>query len=675
MDNILLLESDIRNAFLKRKHVVAVFFDLEKAYDRASRIGILCDLKEMNMSGNLPKFIANFLSNRIFQVKLGNTLSDTFIQEEGVPQGSVLSVTLFSIKINNILKQLSPAVRGSLYVDDFAIWCQGREMRFIERQLQNSIKHIEKWCNNNGFAFSNNKTNCIHFCRKRGLHPEPELTLNGNSIPVTDQLKFLGIILDKKLSFKAHIQYLKNKCSNKLNILKVLSNTFWGADRASMLSIYKALIRSHLDYGSVVYGAAKPSTLKKLDSIHNQALRLCSGAFRTSPIQSLYVYCNEPSLNMRRTKQAIKYYFHLKSLNLDPYSNSILSDQNNFLYQARSTSVPPFGMRVRRLMEEWNMEDVPVTSAQYFDIPPWHQFCFSFINPFEGFQKNEFSDSVFKQLYYNFTSKFKNYNFIYTDGSKIDHTGYVGYAVVYGEQIKSFRLHEAHSIYSAELLAIYNALLLIQHHKLEKSIMFTDSLSSFQTLSALNFHSHPFISKILKLNNFLSCKGHNVMYTWVPSHVGIKGNEIADRAAKSAINMGNDQVPVNDVKSYSHSIMFKTWQLKWNDEINNKLRAIKSKLGVWEDRHNRRESVILTRLRIGHSRLTHQHLLKGESEPKCRTCDVSLSVHHILISCPVFNQLRSSLFTNDFNLSTLIGISPHPNLFQFLHLIGVHNLL
>ena len=110
------------------------------------------------------------------------------------------------------------------------------------------------------------------------------------------------MIFDRKLSFIPHIRYVKAKCLKALNLMKVLSNTSWGADRSTLLYLYRSLIRSKLDYGSIVYGSARKSYLQTLDSVHHQGLRLALGAFRTSPITSLYVEADEPSLYLRREK-------------------------------------------------------------------------------------------------------------------------------------------------------------------------------------------------------------------------------------------------------------------------------------------------------------------------------------------------------------------------------------
>ncbi|GBM74478.1 putative RNA-directed DNA polymerase from transposon BS [Araneus ventricosus] len=130
LDNIINLETQIRNAFVRRNHLVSIFFDIEKAYDHTWRHGTL--LHDSEFQGNIPIFIQNFLSSRIFRVRLGNIFSQPFMQDEGVPQGSVLSVTLFSLHFSKILTILPSTVSASLYVDDLQISCQGSGINLIE---------------------------------------------------------------------------------------------------------------------------------------------------------------------------------------------------------------------------------------------------------------------------------------------------------------------------------------------------------------------------------------------------------------------------------------------------------------------------------------------------------------------------------------------------------------
>ncbi|GFW43774.1 probable RNA-directed DNA polymerase from transposon X-element [Trichonephila clavipes] len=177
LDNIIILENKVRNAFVRRNHLVSIFFDIEKAHDRTWRYGILRTLSNFGLHGNFPIFIQNFLHVRTFKVRLGGTLSASFLQAEGVPQGSILSVTLFICHISPILNILSPSIQASFYVDDLQISCEGSDMRMIERQLQTVVNNIVKWCDTNGHSISASKSCCVSFCRKRGIYPDPEIRI------------------------------------------------------------------------------------------------------------------------------------------------------------------------------------------------------------------------------------------------------------------------------------------------------------------------------------------------------------------------------------------------------------------------------------------------------------------------------------------------------------------
>ncbi|GFO22414.1 RNA-directed DNA polymerase from mobile element jockey, partial [Plakobranchus ocellatus] len=155
----------------------------------------------------------------------------------------------------------------------------------LERTIQLCINNVQKWVSENGFRFSVSKTTCVHFHRQR-IYTEPALHLDGQPIPVKGEAKFLGVVFDSKLTFYNHVQYLKKKCLKALNLLSVVGHTDWGADRTTPLKLYRTLVRSKLDYGSVIYGSAKKHVLRALDPIHHQGLRIALGVFRTTPIKS-----------------------------------------------------------------------------------------------------------------------------------------------------------------------------------------------------------------------------------------------------------------------------------------------------------------------------------------------------------------------------------------------------
>ena len=116
----------------KKEHVLAIFFDLEKAYDTTWKHGTLSALYDLDFRGHLSTFTHEFLSHRLFQVRAGSTPSDTYEQEMGVPQGSILSPVFFSLKTNNIVKSVLKDSEASLFVDDFALCIRANSLPHAE---------------------------------------------------------------------------------------------------------------------------------------------------------------------------------------------------------------------------------------------------------------------------------------------------------------------------------------------------------------------------------------------------------------------------------------------------------------------------------------------------------------------------------------------------------------
>ena len=399
----------------------------------------------------MPAFISKFLENRNFRVRLGSTLSDPCEQEMGVPQGSILSVTLFSLKINSLAKVLSKDVEGSLYVDDFLMSYRAKTSKTCERQLQGCLHKIEKWCTENGFKFSQSKTVCVHFHNKRGISYEPNLNLNGQNIKVVKETKFLGVIFDQKLSFLPHLKAFKSKCLKALDIIKVVSNQEWGADKSVLLKLYRSLVRSKLDYGCIVYGSARPSYLKMLNTIHHQGLRLALGAFRTSPVDSLYIEAGELPLEHRRIILSLQYVTKLKSTPSNPAFNCVFRPEYENKYLRNTKVISPLGIRIKDHLQSCNILIDEINDDDIYDIPPWELPSPTVNLALHSSSKSETHSSEYRQRFFLEVNDYyenKNVVPIYTDGSKTDN--YVSSSAVFPVDIFKVNLHEHTSIFTAE---------------------------------------------------------------------------------------------------------------------------------------------------------------------------------------------------------------------------------
>ena len=217
---------------------------------------------------------------------------------------------------------------------------------FIERQLNRAILRLCSWADQNGFHFASSKTVGVHFSRLSRLFPVPALSLYQQPIPFQTEARFLGLIFDSKLSFIPHIRHLRKTCFQALNVLRILASTFWGADCALLLQIYRAVVRFKLEYGSIVYGSARPA-LKHLDPLQNQGLRLRTGAFHAFPASSLAVFAQEPPLALRRQQLALLYASRLASMPQHPNFHTPFHPRYRWLFVRYPSNLPTFGLRLQ----------------------------------------------------------------------------------------------------------------------------------------------------------------------------------------------------------------------------------------------------------------------------------------------------------------------------------------
>ena len=672
LDPLLRLSNHIQQGFVKGEHTIGVFFDMEKAYDRTCRKIVIKQFHEMGVRGKMLNFLIEFLTDRFLKVKVGNTLSSAYRQEEGVPQGSILSVTCFSVAINSIVKAVGSSVHCSLFVDDFAIYASNHNAKKARKQLQTSIDAIYKWADKNGFTFSTSKTTAVRFTRCTKLEPILPLKLNGTIIPFQDQVKFLGVIFDKKLTWGPHIDNLKKKVKNSINILKVVSSFDWGADKKSLIKLYNSVCRSKLDYACEIYSSACKSRLRELDVVHNLGLRICSGAYRTSPIESIYVDCNQLPLDLRREELGLRYHHRLKCCSSNPASK-VLAQKESRKFKTRSSK--PFQVRLEEEVEEEDLVNQEISQVGFSKDPPWlipeANCCRKFIC------KKNASEEEIRSKFLEHETTHSHQEKFFTDGSKS--ADGVGCAVVCEEFIDRAKFPSSTSIFTAELSAIVQCLKLISESEKKDFVIHTDSYSAIMALKQYN-PFHPLVQKAQEWLFRLHIKFKKVQFCWVPSHVGIQLNELADQEAKEAAclpTITSKDIPHRDLKAPTKEYIKAKWQRRWSSPLlanNLKYKKIRDSVQCWPSsfHQNRRYEKVLSRLRIGHCKLTHQFLLEGSTPPVCAYCQVTLTVEHILVDCPKYRQQRRKYGMQGKSLEVVLGESVEvENLMTFLKEIDI----
>ena len=171
------------------------------------------------------------------------------------------------------------------------------------------------------------------------------------------------------------------------------------------------------------------------------------------------------------------------------------------------------------------------------------------------------------------------------------------------------------------------------------------------------------VREVLQRITALTESGKQIVMCWIPSHVGIAGNEEVDAAARRAARRPCTRrfpLPARDFYPTVSAFMTNTWQRAWTGCQRNKLLALKPRLAAWpsSSRKSRREEVTLCRLRTGHTHGTHGYLLCGGDSPVCPRCDAELTVRHVLLDCPQLEGERARHLgrsSRDLTLHSLLG--------------------
>lgn len=636
-DNLVLLQTEIANAFANKQDLIAVMLDIDSAFDTTNQETIMKILKNINLTGNIYLFLKNFLTDRSFKIVANGETSATFSIQNGVCQGSVLSTTLFLLAINDICSCIEAPLKLSLYADDIVIFCSGKNANTTSSIIQNGLNRITVWAETVGFQFSAIKSKFIRFTRRHSKN-QLHLLLNGSPLPQVDHLKLLGMTFDQRLIWTQHIKNLKGSCMNTMNILRTLSHHQWGCDEEVLLKIYRSLIRSKLDYGCTIYSTTNKTNLKLLNTVPNTAIRIALGAFRSSPSESLHVEAREIPLNIRRQQILLSYSARVSTSPNHPVLHLMNESKHPNIIRPRTLlSIPQL---VQQSIGTIDLSKTfPMTSTMQ---APWTRHQMSINTSLKRYDKHTTPSILLKNSFIEMINKEALDQEIYTDASKDENA--VACSVINSTTTpKSFRISPICSIHTGELFAIYKSLYTPIKPNSKVGIL-TDSLSSIQAISNI-FSRNPLVQKIQEVcHNIIEENNVTITIMWIPSHVGIAGNEQADAIANSARTADS---PMTDIQLHSdlkNSIKIKAihdWQIQW-DTTNQKLHAIQTMVdNPMKISLTRQDKIVARRLRIGHTKLTHSFLMCSREPPICEHCpDIRLTVKHLISECPHYGNAR-----------------------------------
>ena len=309
-NQLLYLVNEIHEAFENSKslEIRAVFLDISKAFDKVWHEGLIFKLKQNGISGSLLTLFENYLCNRKQRVVLNGSCSDFFTIESGVPHGSVLGPLLFLIYINDLETNIKSNIK--FFADDTMLFSIVNDPLISAIDLNHDLNVIQQWAHQWKMEFNPDPTKQateVLFSCKKCMPFHPQLAFNGAPVKTMNEQKHLGLILDSGLSFTKHLNEKITKAKKNIGLIKQLSKYL---PLKTLNQMYKAFVRSHLDYCDIIYhiphlkklasGISLNYQMEVVEKVQYQAALAVTGAWQGSNRSQLHEELGWESLSDRR---------------------------------------------------------------------------------------------------------------------------------------------------------------------------------------------------------------------------------------------------------------------------------------------------------------------------------------------------------------------------------------
>ena len=613
----------LESSIARNEYALALFIDIKGAFDNLDQSQAILAMK----GRGAPKWFVNFyeayLKDRTAKCTLfGN--SETRTIPHGSPQGGVFSPSFWNLAFDEILDIINDGTfRGIGFADDANIIIRGVDLPTLFSLMQAKIAEIMQWSQKFGLTFCPKKTVAVLFTHKRPKKI-PTLKMLGQNIPMSKTVKYLGVILDSRLSFRAHIVSKIKEAKGVLMRTRNRLTTTRGPSPKNTRWIHKCVALPVFTYACHVWWhKAKESELRKLNRL---GCLLIAPVLHNTPTASLELIYNLPPLELVLRKEAGAKFLNILGTFKRVWQGLDKNQQKFGFYQECQNLITAAGITCTDMDTK---KDIMLN------------------------RKFEVSTSRILE------SDNEDISF-YTDGSKMD-TG-VGYGLTSVGDIEyeeKGSLRDDATVFQAEVMAIKSvAKYLIREKISEKRItIYSDSMAAILAMRAMKLTSR-LVSEAKFLMNF-AAEENTIKIRWIKAHVGHEGNERADTLAKEGIEGERRQVRLNKahVKQLLHAKMLREWDQKWTSS--NEYKETKHWL-VSVYAPQRGQGISLKRQDLGKcvqfitgfcNLNYHSHRKCMAIDKACRLCEEDEERPiHLALTCPRVH-MTSRLFLNAFLLN------------------------
>ena len=279
----------IRQAWEDDEHCLGVFIDFSKAFDTVDHSILVSKLESLGIRGLPLELLRSYLSNRKQYVVFRGVES---LQQDicvGIPQGSILGPLLFLLYIND-LSRASTYFRYILFADDTNLFASGKDRRALYMGVNSELGKLSDWFAHSRLTLNYSKTEFIEFCKPtNGSSSSLDLKLDGSLIKEVNDSKFLGVHIDKNISWRVHIGKIIAKISQTVGIIGRARSFMNGPQ---LLCLYNTMVLPHLQYCLINWGNFKGDRnlglRDRILALQKRLVRIICGTHRISHADPLF---------------------------------------------------------------------------------------------------------------------------------------------------------------------------------------------------------------------------------------------------------------------------------------------------------------------------------------------------------------------------------------------------
>ena len=609
----------VESSFYRREKVMAVSLDCTGAFDCVGFDAASEALIANGVPEGMSIWYTNLLKGREVTANLQG-VTKTITPGRGSPQGGILSPLVWNLVMDSLLKDFqSGPVKAVGYADDIIIMAAGNDMKINADSIQLALNKVIAWGKDKGLVFNPTKTQAIIFDRaKKYKVSHPSIMMEGQELKFVDQIKYLGMTIQSRLSWTAHVVGQIKKANMLLNRARTVIGREWGLDPERALWVYTAIARPKVTYGSLVWAHSLNKTLvNKLKQMQRKILIAISGALRSTPTEAMEVIAGLTPLDLHIMELAARSRVRTKPLVKDRW-DGIDGNQKG--------------------------PGKVVGHRKY-----WDKFTEG-IGKLEGPPQRENS-----WLEWEFLEEEAGLT-IYSDGAGNSQGAGYGFVAFEGNRLCHSEKGPLGRIcpYEAELYAVRAALswLVSNPHRLKGNVvLYTDSKSVELVLKSARIKStavQRVLDLIIKVKEACSFD-----IRWIRGHSGNEGQEMADGLAKEAareiLGMRVTEVTLKDVKHFVQCKTAKTWQARWQNHMGAARKFIQevnpNKMKYMKKMSKKNLGIIFQAI-TGHGLFGH-HISKWKNDvdQTCQGCleEEMETAWHLWSECPALTSIKQSL--------------------------------